>query len=119
VISPDCIGDKIEEGVLGEACVTFRGRREMHSRFWWGNLKGRDYLEVLGVGDRIILKWILNNHYLRIYAEQTQYLHAPVIILQHVSAAYADHHQVEVLQNHESRLCFYLMVASVRGRNML
>ena len=26
--------------------------------FWWENLKKRDYLEDLGVGARVILKWI-------------------------------------------------------------
>jgi hypothetical protein len=34
------------------------GRREMHTGFWWGNLKFRDHLENLGVDGRIILKWI-------------------------------------------------------------
>jgi hypothetical protein len=27
--------------------------------FWWLNLKGRDYLEDLGIGGMIILEWIL------------------------------------------------------------
>jgi hypothetical protein len=39
-----------------------------------------------------------------IYTEQTQQcLHVPFIIL-HVSAVYAGHHQVEVLQNHKRKL---------------
>ena len=29
--------------------------------FWWLNLKERDYLEDLGIGGMIILKWILQN----------------------------------------------------------
>jgi hypothetical protein len=29
--------------------------------FWWSNLKERDYLEDLGIGGMIILKWILQN----------------------------------------------------------
>jgi hypothetical protein len=29
----------------------------MHVGFWWGNLKKRDYLESLGIGVRILLKW--------------------------------------------------------------
>jgi hypothetical protein len=33
--------------------------REMHAGFWWENLRERDTLEDLGVGGRIILKWIL------------------------------------------------------------
>jgi len=33
-------------------------RGEVHVRFWWGNLRERDYLEALGVDGRIILRWI-------------------------------------------------------------
>jgi hypothetical protein len=32
---------------------------EMHTKFWLGNLRGRDYLEELGIDRRMILKWIL------------------------------------------------------------
>jgi hypothetical protein len=31
---------------------------EVHTGFWWGDLKERDNLEELGVDERIILKWI-------------------------------------------------------------
>jgi hypothetical protein len=31
----------------------------IHTKFWSENLKGRYYLEVLGVDGRIILEWIL------------------------------------------------------------
>jgi len=34
------------------------GRREMYTRFWWGNLRTIDNLEDLGVDGRIILRWI-------------------------------------------------------------
>jgi len=34
-------------------------RREIHTGFWWGNVKKRDRLEGVGVGDRVILKRIL------------------------------------------------------------
>jgi hypothetical protein len=31
---------------------------EVHTGFWWGNLRVRDHLEDPGVDQRIILKWI-------------------------------------------------------------
>ena len=31
---------------------------EAYTGFWWGNIRGTDHLEDLGVGGRIILKWI-------------------------------------------------------------
>jgi hypothetical protein len=34
-------------------------RGELHTGFWWGNLKERAHLEDLGVDARIILKFIL------------------------------------------------------------
>jgi hypothetical protein len=30
----------------------------MHLGFWWGNLRERDQSEDLGIGGRIVLKWI-------------------------------------------------------------
>jgi hypothetical protein len=30
----------------------------MHTKFWLESLMGRDYLEGLGIDERIILKWI-------------------------------------------------------------
>jgi hypothetical protein len=30
----------------------------VHTRFKWGDLRGRDHLEELGIDGRIILKWI-------------------------------------------------------------
>ena len=40
---------------MGGACSTYGG--EVHKRFWWGNLRERDHLEVPGV-DKLILRWI-------------------------------------------------------------
>jgi len=38
--------------------VARMGRREVHTGFWWGNLRERDYLENLGTDSSIILMWI-------------------------------------------------------------
>jgi hypothetical protein len=35
------------------------GIGEVHTAFWWGNLRERDHLEDLGIDEKIILKWIL------------------------------------------------------------
>jgi hypothetical protein len=34
------------------------GRGEVHTGFWWGNLKKRFHLEDQGVDVKIILRWI-------------------------------------------------------------
>jgi hypothetical protein len=38
--------------------VAHEGREEVHTQFWWGNLRGRDHFENLGVNGEIILKLI-------------------------------------------------------------
>ena len=35
------------------------GGREMHTRFWWGDLSERDHLEDVGVDGRLMLNWIV------------------------------------------------------------
>ena len=32
-------------------------REDVHTEFWWGNVMGRDYLEIPGV-DGMVLRWI-------------------------------------------------------------
>jgi hypothetical protein len=39
--------------------VECKGRVDVHTALWWGNLKEIDYVEDLGIGGRIILKRIL------------------------------------------------------------
>jgi len=36
------------------------GTEEMHTGFWWGNLRERDHLEDPGVDGKIMLKWIFS-----------------------------------------------------------
>jgi hypothetical protein len=38
--------------------VTYRGRGEAYTGFWWGNLRKRDHLQDPGVDGRIQLRWI-------------------------------------------------------------
>jgi hypothetical protein len=35
------------------------GRGDVHTGFWWCNLREGGYLEDLGIDEEIILKWIL------------------------------------------------------------
>jgi len=35
-----------------------RGRREVHTEFWWGNLRERDHLEDLSLYGTMILRWV-------------------------------------------------------------
>jgi hypothetical protein len=41
--------------------VARMGRREMHTGFWWGDLREGDHLGDSGVDGTIILKWIYGN----------------------------------------------------------
>ena len=39
-------------------CILDNKWEEVHTGFWWGNLRDGDHLEDLSVNERIILKWI-------------------------------------------------------------
>jgi hypothetical protein len=43
------------------ACGAFRGRRERHTVFRWGNLKKGDHFEDTGLDRWIIIKWMLKD----------------------------------------------------------
>jgi hypothetical protein len=38
--------------------MRWAGRGEMHTGFWWEDLREGDHLEDTGIDGRIILKWI-------------------------------------------------------------
>jgi hypothetical protein len=42
---------------MGGVCGKYR-RQEVHTGFWWGDLRERDHLEDLGGDGWITLKWI-------------------------------------------------------------
>jgi hypothetical protein len=42
---------------MGGAYSTYGGKREVHTGFWWGDLREGDHLGNPGVNGRIILKW--------------------------------------------------------------
>ena len=42
---------------MGGVC-SMHGRGEVHTGFWWGNLRERDHLKDAGVDGRITLRWI-------------------------------------------------------------
>jgi hypothetical protein len=39
---------------MGEACIVYGG--EVHTGFWWGDLRERDHLLDRGADEKIILK---------------------------------------------------------------
>jgi hypothetical protein len=47
----------IKKRVIGNACNTY-GKKRGEKGFCWGNLRDGNHLENVGVGGRIILKWI-------------------------------------------------------------
>jgi len=59
MISPNNIRD-IKSRLMRWAghVARIRGRGEVHTGFWWGNLRSGDHLEDPGIDGRIILRWI-------------------------------------------------------------
>jgi hypothetical protein len=56
--SPDFIGVLKPRRMLWLWHVARMGRREVHTGFWWVNLRKRKHLGYLGLNERIILKCI-------------------------------------------------------------
>ena len=52
-------GDQIKEDEIGRTCGP--NGREIHARFWWGNLKERDNFQDLDIGGRKILQGSYRN----------------------------------------------------------
>jgi hypothetical protein len=52
---------QIKEDEMG-GHVTHMGRKGMRADFWWGNIKERDHLVDLCVGEMIILKWSVKKY---------------------------------------------------------
>ena len=59
------LGAQIKEWV-GGACGIWE-RNEMHTPFWWVNLKKRDNLQDLVVHGSIKLKFVMNTYYGRVW----------------------------------------------------
>jgi hypothetical protein len=53
---------------MSGACSTYRGRAEVHTGFWWVNLREIEHLEDAVVDGRIILRWIFRNWDGRVWA---------------------------------------------------
>jgi hypothetical protein len=55
-LSPNIIW-VIQSRIRWAGHLAWTGKGEMHTRFWWGNLKGCDHFEDLGIDERITLIW--------------------------------------------------------------
>jgi hypothetical protein len=52
------MSDQIRKNKMGAACSTMGVRVEVHTGFWWSDLKKRGHVEDTGVNEMILLKWI-------------------------------------------------------------
>jgi hypothetical protein len=43
---------------MGGTCSRIWGRGEVHTGFWWGNLREMNHLEDPSADEKIILRWI-------------------------------------------------------------
>jgi hypothetical protein len=50
------LGDKINQTKMGRACSKY-GRAEVHTGFWWGNLREGDHLKDSSIDGSITLKY--------------------------------------------------------------
>jgi len=47
----------MEKNGIGRACSTYgEGRAEVHTGFWWGNLRERDHFGDPGIDGKIIVR---------------------------------------------------------------
>ena len=56
-----CNGTEIRKNEIGRACSTMGVTGEVHTGFWWGDLKKRGHEEDTGVDGMTLLKWIFKN----------------------------------------------------------
>jgi len=52
-------GFSLQHGLENFILPFARGRREIHTDFWWGNLETGEHWEDLGVDGKIVLKHML------------------------------------------------------------
>jgi len=60
--SPNILQVIRQEEYDGWVMWNVRESREVHTGFWWGDLRERDNLEAIGVDGRVILKLIFKKH---------------------------------------------------------
>jgi len=50
-----CVGSTLSRGIRWVGNVAPIGEKQVHTGFWWGNLRERDHMEYPGIDGRIIL----------------------------------------------------------------